>query len=372
LNKPLKILLAPLDWGLGHATRCIPIIRYLLERQCEVIVAAEGAGALLMRSNFPELLIIPIEGYKIRYSRNAGTFAFKILMQVPGILRAIRNEKSWLAKIQEQYHFDLVISDNRYGLKIEGLTSVIMTHQLQIISGAGALTDGLLLNFHCRILERFDQCWVVDHQHENSIGGALSHPRKMPSNGRYIGLLSQLTWAPSAEKAKEGGVLVLLSGPEPQRGLLEQKILSQITSNSPHHYTVVGGNPGGSVPDGLPLDIDYYTHVNAPQLQELILSADLVVCRSGYSTLMDLAVMGKRALLIPTPGQSEQEYLARNLSKQGLFLSRKQASLDLENDISDALKRPGFSAISPHSQHQKMKEAIDEVLEKLTSMPSEF
>ncbi|TKT92978.1 UDP-N-acetylglucosamine--N-acetylmuramyl-(pentapeptide) pyrophosphoryl-undecaprenol N-acetylglucosamine transferase [Dyadobacter frigoris] len=354
-----------MDWGLGHATRCIPIIRYLLEKQCEVTVAAEGAAALLLRSNFPELSIVPIEGYKIRYSRSAGTFAFKILMQVPKIFKAIQNEKKWLAKVQQQYKFDLVISDNRYGLKIEGLPSVIMTHQLQIKSGAGAVIDGLLLNLHCQILEQFDQCWVVDHQHENSIGGELSHPQKIPSNARYIGLLSQLDADITRSTVKEGKVLVLLSGPEPQRGLLEYEILSRITSNSLYRYTVVGGNPGESVPDVLPLGIDYYTHLNAFQLQELMHSADLVICRSGYSTLMDLVVMEKKALLIPTPGQSEQEYLAANLSKQGLFFSTKQASLDLESDISEALKRPGFAEASGGLQHQKMKEAVDEILGKL-------
>jgi predicted glycosyltransferase len=360
----LKILLAPLDWGLGHATRCIPIIRYLLEKGCEVTVAAEGAAALLLRSNFPALTIIPIEGYKIRYSRHAGTFAFKILTQVPKILKAIQNEKKWLAKVQKQHQFNLVISDNRYGLKIEGLPSVIMTHQLQIKSGVGTMIDSLLLNVHYRILEQFDQCWVVDHQDENGIGGALSHPKRIPSNAHYIGPLSQLT-APSSQNSETGGVLVLLSGPEPQRNLLEQKILSQIDQNSAFQYTIVGGNPGGSVPDGLASGIDYHTHVNALKLQELMLKADLVVCRSGYSTLMDLAVMRKKALLIPTPGQSEQEYLARHLSKQGLFLWRKQAFLDLESDMAEALKLAGFSEAADGVQHREMKETVDLMLGSL-------
>ncbi|MEO6288188.1 MAG: glycosyltransferase [Dyadobacter sp.] len=358
----MKILLAPLDWGLGHATRCIPIIRYLLEKDCDVTIAAEGAAAILLRSNSPELTIIPIEGYKIRYSRYAGAFVFKILMQVPQILKAIHHERKWLAKVQEQYQFDLVISDNRYGLKIGGLPSVIMTHQLQIRSGAGAMIDRLLLHAHYRILEQFDQCWVVDHQGQNGIGGALSHPRRIPSNARYIGPLSQLTRLPFPHQTKKGGVLVLLSGPEPQRTLLEQKILAQISADSPYEYTVVGGNPGGSVPDELPLDIDYHTHLNASQLQDLMLNADLVVCRSGYSTLMDLAAMGKKALLIPTPGQSEQEYLARYLSEQGLFLWRNQSSLQLESDMAKALKLSGFSEAAGAFHHLEMKKAIDAIL----------
>jgi len=365
LKRPLKILLVPLDWGLGHATRCIPIIRYLLEKQCDVTVAADGQAALLLRGNFPDIKILPVEGYKVRYSRGSRTFALKILTQVPKILKAIRSERRWLAEVQGQNKFDLVISDNRYGLKIAGLTSVIMTHQIQVMSGAGDMIDRLLLKLHCRILEKFDQCWVVDHQGQNNIGGQLSHPELMPSDARYIGLLSQLTAAPSRQTTKEGGVLVLLSGPEPQRTILEQRILSQITGNSKYQYIVVGGNPGGVVPDYVPSGTDYYTHLNALQLQTRMENADLVICRSGYSTLMDLAVMGKKALLIPTPGQSEQEYLAGNLTKRGLFFSTKQALLDLQHDIPEALKFPGFIRVSDGVQHQKMKEIVDELVRKL-------
>ncbi len=365
LNRPLKILLSPLDWGLGHATRCIPIIRYLLEKQCEVTIAAEGATALLLKDNFPALTILPVQGYKIRYSSSASRFTFKILIQIPKILRAIKNERKWLSKVQEQYGFDLVISDNRYGLKISGLASVIMTHQLQIQSGAGALVDRFLLRAHYRILERFDQCWVVDHEGPNHMGGKLSHPNQKPSNARYIGLLSQLTFQLPKPNLAGNEVLILLSGPEPQRSLLEQKILSQIPENTSYRYTVVGGNPAGGVPEKLPAGVEYYTHQDAAQLQELMLRTALVVCRSGYSTLMDLAVMGKKALLIPTPGQSEQEYLALDLSKKGMFLSKNQDALDLEKDLAAAVKCSGFPAFSGDLQHQKMKTSVDKILEVL-------
>jgi predicted glycosyltransferase len=366
LNTPLKILLAPLDWGLGHTTRCIPIIRYLLEKDCVVTVAAEGASALLVRSNFPDLSILPIDGYNVRYSRHAGTFALKILAQVPAIWLSVRREKRWLEKLHRQYQFDLVISDNRYGLKIEGLPSVILTHQLQIRSGAGNLVNDLLRRAHYRILEQFDQCWVVDHQGENNIGGILSHPAQLPVNARYVGLLSQLT--PGSQEVEPGRILVLLSGPEPQRSLLEQKILSQVKDNAPYRYTIVGGNPGGSVPENLASGVEYHTHLNAFALHQYIASAELVVCRSGYSTLMDLAFMGKKALLIPTPGQPEQEYLADNLSEKKLFLSRAQATLDLHHDAALALEFPGFSRLKTQFPHQKMQEAVDDILRKFSGL----
>jgi UDP-N-acetylglucosamine transferase subunit ALG13 len=363
LKTPIKILLAPLDWGLGHTTRCIPIIRYLIEKGCVVVVAAEGASAMLLKSNFPDITILPLAGYRIRYSRHAGTFAIKIIAQIPRILRAVQQEKRWLRREQARNSFDLVISDNRYGLKIAGLPAVIMTHQLQIKSGQGAMVDRILRVVHYQILGKFDRCWVVDAQSDHSIGGELSQPSRIPSNARYIGLLSQL--GSSRQIAKQGQVLVLLSGPEPQRSLLERKILSQITPDATARYTIIGGNPGGVIPDGLPAGIAYYTHLNASELERHIDAAELVVCRSGYSTLMDLAVMGKKALLIPTPGQSEQEYLAKYLERRGLFLSVKQSELNLDRDTARAFELPGFATnVIPYTD-QEMKIAVDEILSTL-------
>ena len=361
-NRPLHVLVAPLDWGFGHATRCIPIIRYLLEKNCVVTLAAEGPVAVLLRSNFPELKIVRLRGYRISYSKNSRTFAPKILAQIPKILRSIKRERLWLSQLADEYKFDLVISDNRYGLKTAGLYSVIMTHQLQIKSGKGLLADRILKSVHYPMLEKFDECWVVDEASPQGLGGSLSHPGTIPSNAKYIGLLSQLN--PMAEKvvADKKNILVLLSGPEPMRGILEQKILSQASEQKEYHFTVVAGNPSASVPVDMPEHIRYKTHLNAPQLTGLLNESALVVCRSGYSTLMDLAVMHKKALLIPTPGQSEQEYLGKRLHTQGVCLCQKQSSLNLQKDIPDAFNYPGFCNANDATVHQRMHTVIDEVL----------
>ena len=364
-SRPPRILLAPLDWGLGHATRCIPIIRYLIEKKYVVTLAAQGATALLLKSNFPDLKILPIAGYHVEYSRSGSMLPFKILMQVPKILAAIKAERLWLEQIQKQYQFDLVISDNRYGLKIEGLPSVILTHQLLIKSGCGSLFDQLLCRIHFRILEKFDSCWVVDRAGADGIGGELSHPKNIPVNARYIGVLSQLEIPEVEPKMLEGNILVLLSGPEPQRGILEQKIVSQIISTPHYSYILVGGKPGSAAPENLPQGTIYYAHRNASELASLITSAKLVVCRSGYSTLMDLLHIGKKALLIPTPGQPEQPYLADYLGKQGLFYYQKQSHLDLKTDIAEALKYPGFTRQSVSLPYQAMNAAVDEMMERI-------
>lgn len=361
-NRTLHVLVAPLDWGLGHATRCVPIIRYLLEKKCTVTLAAEGPVAVLLRSNFPDLNIVPLRGYRISYSRNAITFSAKILSQIPKILGSIKREKSWLGGWASEHRFDLVISDNRYGLKIAGLYSVIMTHQLQIHSGHGQLTDRILRSLHYPMLEKFDQCWVIDEAAQTGLGGQLSHPDTLPGNAKYLGLLSQLHPVPEVTEIDKKHILVLLSGPEPMRGILEEKILTQAASQSQYNFTIVAGNPSATPPELIPDHMQYKTHLNASKLKALLGSSALVICRSGYSTLMDLAIMGKKALLIPTPGQSEQEYLGDRLRAQGLCFCQKQSALSLENDIARAFEFPGFERSETGQAHQHMQQAIDEVL----------
>ncbi|MCF2447111.1 glycosyl transferase [Dyadobacter sp. CY345] len=363
----LNILLAPLDWGLGHATRCIPLIRYLLEKNCRVTLAAHGSVALLLKSNFPQLRILPIEGYNIRYSATGNILPLKILMQVPEILRAIKAERQWLRDVQDKNKFDLIISDNRYGLKIKNVPSVILTHQLTIKTGAGPVADSILRRLHYNILEKFDACWIVDALQHKSIGGELSHPSTIPSNARYIGILSQLELPASGQRLNPGEILVLLSGPEPQRTQLENIILNQIPPSQAYRYVVVGGRPEGPIPVNLPSDTIYYTHRNASELANLMGSAEIVICRSGYSTLMDLAFMGKKALLIPTPGQSEQLYLASYLKEQGLFSNCKQSSLNLENDIKKALTYPGFQTDNSLFSMDIMKAAVDDLITGLAA-----
>jgi uncharacterized protein (TIGR00661 family) len=360
IKPDLRILVAPLDWGLGHATRCIPIIRYLLLNNCHVTLAAEGAVANLLKSNFPELEILHLPGYRISYSNNGGGFTTKILTQIPKILRAIAKEKRWLRQLPVKY--DLIISDNRYGLKIDGTPSVIMTHQLQILSGIGKITDRLLQWLHYRILKNFDECWIVDNEGEDNLGGHLSHPDKKPLNSRFIGLLSQLTPIGDVNQFNQNEILVLLSGPEPMRGILEKIIISQVKTENQYHFNIVAGNPEGSAPHNLPEHVSYYTHLNADKISEYMQKAALVICRSGYSTLMDLAVMGKKALLIPTPGQTEQEYLGRRLHQKNVMLCRNQSSFNLGTDITSALKVKGFERIQNQNDFRIV---VDGLLEKI-------
>lgn len=309
--------------------------------------------------------VLPLPGYEITYSRSGRTFTARILAQIPKILSAIRRERRWLTDEHARRSFDLVISDNRYGLKIPGVYSVIMTHQLQIRTGFGQVSDLALRKLHYRQLEKFDECWVVDYAGAGALGGTLSHPNRLPANARYVGMLSQLQRHSGRSSGQEHEILILLSGPEPMRGMLEEIIISQVARISGYQFRFVAGHPAGHVPLGLPAHISYHTHLNAGQLADALDKAQLVICRSGYSTLMDLATFGKKALLIPTPGQSEQEYLAEHLQAEGLFLSRRQDAFNLELDIPASFRYPGFLRPVHDDPMELIKPAVDDILDKL-------
>lgn len=339
----MKILIAPLDWGLGHTTRCIPLIQYFTSQGHEVYAAAETASAQLLRENFPALTILPLKGYRISYSSGKATFSLKIAQQIPKILSAIHAEQKWLRQVQAEAHFDLIISDNRYGMYLDGVPSVIMTHQLQIQSGISSRMDHWMMKLHMRLINKFDQCWVVDEAENSGYSGKLAHPEVLPEKAQYIGLLSQFSNCKlDYTRVKENRILILLSGPEPMRSMFESRLIAQARNLPAYEFVIVGGSPLGKSLEGLPAFMKYHTHLNATNLLVEIEAAGLVICRSGYSTVMDLALLQKKAVLIPTPGQTEQEYLARYLVQKGFFHSVEEDLLNLKTDIQKGFEIAGL------------------------------
>ncbi len=227
-QKRAKILLAPLDWGLGHATRCIPIVKELLSLDCEVIIAATGVQKALLEQEFPFLPFVELPGYRVKYGKNRALTLLKIVAGIPKILIRIKAENAWLRAFQERERVDAVISDNRYGLYHADVFSVFITHQLLIRTPFGSRIDGILQRIQYRWLNRFSICWVPDLPGKDSLAGELSHPRQLPSIPvRYIGTLSRFE---KKEILPGCDLLILLSGPEPQRTLLEKILLDQLSA----------------------------------------------------------------------------------------------------------------------------------------------
>ena len=299
----------------------------------ELTLAAEGNIAALLTKEFPALRVIPLKGYRITYPNKGALFIPKILLQVPKILHSIKNEHQWLDHQLDNNQWDLIISDNRYGLYTNRTKTVFITHQLGIISGFGRLGDVLLRSMLYRWINRFNTCWIPDAQGQINIAGKLSHPLSMPNHYAFIGPLSRLNNAPVLA---DDHLLVLLSGPEPQRTILEKKLIDQL-SNTDQTVIFVRGLPSGAALMQNRGRIRFENHLDTNALSETLSNAKLVICRSGYSSVMDLLKLKKRALLIPTPGQTEQVYLAKHLGALHWFVVQEQSQLDLENGIAAAL-----------------------------------
>jgi hypothetical protein len=309
----LRVLVSPLDWGLGHATRVVPLVRTLTALGCGVTLAASDASRVLLAAEFPQLPMLDLPGYRIRYPQKGGHFFGKMVLQLPRILYAVVREHLWLRAAMREHRWDAVVSDNRYGLFHPRARCVILTHQVRIRTG-WRVSDRLLRPLLWWVLRRFEACWVPDMPGVPNLAGALCHGR-MPEHVRHIGPLSRLEVVPLPQAPC---LLILLSGPEPQRTLLEGILRGEL-ADAGLPAVVVRGLPGtgGRRVDGS--GVEWLDHVDAAGLQDLLARATLVVARSGYSTVMDLVRTGHPAVFVPTPGQPEQGYLARHLSESGLF-----------------------------------------------------
>ena len=320
------ILVAPLDWGLGHATRCIPIIQELIRQGCEVSLAGEGAQEILLKKEFPLLPFLPLAGYRVRYSGNGRNMVWKMIGQAIRLREAIQYENEWLKDKITEAGFDAVISDNRYGLYNKKIPSVFITHQLTIKS-PWRWTEGILQKQNYRYINRFTECWVPDEEGPCNLAGVLSHPVKKPASPLYyIGHLSRLKMKGIAEIKNH--LLILLSGPEPQRSIFENKIIKQI-SLYPATAVVLRGLPEATSVIPSTNSIHIYNHLSGEELNTEMGKAAFVIARSGYSTLMDAMALKKKCILVPTPGQTEQEYLAayHTGKQQAIHSTQKKFSL---------------------------------------------
>ncbi|MGQ0737561.1 MAG: glycosyltransferase [Bacteroidota bacterium] len=360
-NGKARILVAPLDWGLGHATRCIPLIRELLAQGAEVWLAGERTQEQLLKTEFPQLSFLSLPGYRIRYAKTTRGLIWKMIRQGPKMRRAIQYEQHWLKKMLKQYQFSAVISDNRYGLHHADVPCIFITHQLYIQSSAGKWTERVLQKRNYRYISKFTECWVPDIEGEDNLAGELAHPLLKPAVPvRYIGLLTRFSKKEIAEKNNH--LLIILSGPEPQRSIFENKIIEQIT-NYIGTATVVRGLPGHSTLVPSTNTIKFYNHLPAAALNNEMMEAAFIISRSGYSTVMDAMALQKKCIFIPTPGQTEQEYLGDSLMKKGMAVCVAQADFSLDRALALA---KGFNyQLPPVAGNHLLKKTVSAFLAQL-------
>jgi UDP:flavonoid glycosyltransferase YjiC (YdhE family) len=353
-----RVLIAALNWGLGHAKRCIPLIRALENSGAEVLLASDGVALHLLKAEFPHLRTISLPSYRIKYFFQ--NMVLNIACQMPRILYAIIAEQWHTKRIVQEYHIQGIISDNRYGCFSHSAKSIILTHQLNLRVPHKKL-EWLANHILRRSLANFTEIWVPDSANEPTLSGELSHPANDTDKTRYIGLLS--SFKKSAKPVKQAyDVAVVLSGPEPQRSYLAQILLDQARS-MPQKFIFVLGKPKPNQHHYVADNIEVVPFLPSNELNAVIAASGVIVCRSGYSSLMDLAVMGKPAILIPTPGQTEQEYLAENLSRQQLFVVQQQGEIDLKSALEKVLQTKGLAGL--HLPVNQFEPTIKNWLESL-------
>jgi uncharacterized protein (TIGR00661 family) len=323
-----QILVAPLNWGLGHATRSIPIIKALIEEGFEPIIASDGVALTLLEKEFPNLKSVELPSYNVTYSKKGKHFKLKLLKDSPRLLKAIKAEKKAIDNFLENNTIDGIISDNRLGVRNNKIPSVFITHQLNVLSGN---TTWLSTKIHQRIIKKFDECWVPDMDGDINLSGKLGHIKSFKIPVKYIGPLSRFTKHDSEIK---NALMVLISGPEPQRTMLEEKLLLELKNYSGKMVVVRGVMEKEQVIKAID-NITIYNFMTSELLEKTINESALVLSRSGYTTVMDLAKLNKKAFFIPTPGQFEQEYLAKRLTAMGMVPSCNQEEFNLKklNDV---------------------------------------
>ena len=338
-----RILVAPLNWGLGHATRCIPIINELIASGYEVVLASDGQALALLKKEFPSLLALSLPAYDVTYAKEAVHFKRNLLLQGPKIWKAVRKEHNVLKEYIEKYAIKGIISDNRLGLYTSKVPCVIITHQIQVLSGQTTWISSIL---HSRYIKKFTECWVPDYEGEINLSGKLSHTKGLRFPIRHIGALSRFTYREKSTHTY--AITAVVSGPEPQRTIFEHQLHKTLKKYNGKTLLVRGRVEDEQEweTDGLCTSVNYLT---SQELGEVLNDSRYVIARSGYSTIMDLAKLKKKAFFIPTPGQPEQEYLAQRLKEQGIVPFSTQENFSLKS-LSKLKMYHGFEALEEANQ----------------------
>lgn len=342
-RKP-NVLICPLDWGIGHATRCIPIIKELIHQNANVIIGADKQPLKLLKQEFPQLQFERFPGYRFAYPGDH-KMALKMALQAPAILAGIKSENRFLKSLIKKLNIDAVISDNRFGLYDDNVYCVFITHQLTIKAPANLkFLEPILYKLNKYYISKYNECWVPDWEKNFTLSGELSHKKPKVSNAYFIGPLSRFGKQKISTNPQTYtyDFTVIISGPEPQRTIFEESVMEQVKTMKGRGVVVLG-KPGLDGKEKKINDfVTVFSHLGSKKLEEVIINSKTIICRPGYSSIMDLVALGKQAVFIPTPGQTEQEYLAEYYFQHGMFLRMFQQNFDIKAALEQMDNFPGL------------------------------
>ncbi len=368
----MKILVAPLDWGLGHATRCVPIVKEFLRQGAEVELAVVKANAGFFREVFPELRQRVAPGYNVVYPKYGFNMALWLLKNSAHLNAVMRYEKRYAEEMVERHGYDVLFSDNRFAFFSKKAYSVYMTHQRRIaFPPALVALEGIGIRWHRARMKIFDEVWVPDVETAPGYAGALSH---LPSlrgaenapKVKFVGPLSRFDEVAGSLKldrinAGKYRVVAVISGVEPARTQFENR-LRDILRDVPGDHLMILGKPQAPRRHWTEGNIEFVTHLPTGEFARAVRDADWVISRGGYSTVMDMAYLGAKCIFVPTPGQYEQVVLARDLATAGYAVNIPANRLSVES-LLDAFK--GNVALPRPQQAGVLENAVKDLFSRV-------
>ncbi|MBP7369139.1 MAG: hypothetical protein KA976_05375 [Paludibacteraceae bacterium] len=307
----MKILVCPLNWGLGHAARCVPIIRQLISEGNEVVIAADGFPLQFLQLEFPELRLLEAPSQIVRYSKGNSQVG-AMIKSIPRFFGNILQDHYWLRRLLKQEQFDRVISDNRFGCWNKRTYSIYITHQLMIkMPPALKFMESVIWRLHRFFIHHYDECWIPDLEGEENFSGDLSHRYPLPHNAHFIGIRSRFQSLQNIIPNFDYETVMVLSGPEPQRSIFEEQLTEKFSKDTAKSL-IIQGLPRQKQAITKIGNLTKVSHLSTQEMASFLKGAKKIIARSGYSTIMDLQTLDclNKAILVPTPGQTEQIYLA--------------------------------------------------------------
>jgi len=336
----MKVIYGICSWGLGHATRSLPVIRKLIDEKNDLTIISNGRSLDLLKGEIGENIeYFDIPDYPMLLSDNSRQFMAKSMIYWPLFIKKMQSGLSQLTKMLKTRKCDLIISDGRYDIYSKKIPSFFISHQMRIMNPLRIkmLETGSEI-FNLFFFKRFKGVIVPDYKDE-SLSGDLSHNLKKINEEKinYVGILSDFK---KKKTKKDIDYLISISGPEPQRTILEKKLLLQVSKLEGTIVITLGKTE--EVKKINKDNLKVYSFLNKKKREDFLNRAKLVVSRSGYSTIMDLALTNTKALMTPTPGQIEQEYLSKYHNEKGTFYSVDQNNINLIIDVEKALETTGI------------------------------
>ena len=362
----MRVLVAPLDWGLGHATRCVPVVREFLNQGAEVELAVVRSNAGLLRGIFPELRQRLVPSYNIVYPKHGYNMGLW-LVKNGAHLRTVMNYEHCIAEeMVMRFHYDVLVSDNRFGFYSRKAKSIYMTHQRRIAFPRVLLAfEPLGMLWHASVMKRFDEVWVPDLPEFPGYAGALSHVKNCPVPVKYVGALSRFSGKDAEAPASLNGsgpycFVAVVSGVEPARTRFEN-LLRETLVKIPGRHAIILGKPSLGVKSSNERNLDLFTHLPDDQFASVVRSAQWVISRGGYSTVMDMAVLGARCVFVPTPGQYEQVILGRDLAREGYAATIDESKFSTETLVA-AVSEKAHVALPKPGENNLLKDAVKELM----------